>query len=104
MYRQGSLDPPKNTNIEDIYDETDNIIKNFLDNLYLDKEDSSSVISEPLSTIGFVNTSVGSVNPNSYQLEHVGTQSYSTGSYPENPQQMLLLQIINIQHRGRGSQ
>jgi len=82
MYRQGSLDSSTNTNIENIHEETYNIIDYFLNSLCLDKEDNSSVISEPLSTIGFANTSVGSVNPNSYQLEHVGTQSYSTGFIP----------------------
>ena len=46
----------------------------------------STQLGKPLSTIGFVNISVGSVNPNSYQLEHVGTQSYSTGFIPrESP-------------------
>ena len=55
-------------------------------NLHLDKEDSSSVILEPLSTIGLVNTSVGSVNPNSYQLDHDGIQDYPTGFIPrESP-------------------
>ena len=85
MYRQGSLDPYTNTNIENIHDETDYIINEFLDSLHLE-EDNSSVKSEPLSAIGLINESIGSVNPNSYQLEHVGTQSYSTGFIPrESP-------------------
>jgi len=52
MYRQRSLNPSTNTNSEDIYDETDDIINEFLDSLHLEEEDNSSEKSEPLSTIG----------------------------------------------------
>jgi len=49
------LNPSTNKNIEKIYDETDDIINNFLDSLHLGKEDSSSVISEPIKVNGLSN-------------------------------------------------